>query len=336
MNFDVQTMASSCEPGRTKAYSMDIRWRVIWQRLGMGLRFREIAHRLNIAVGTAYNIYRLFQQTGGVEAKKARKRPEKCKLDHHHQIYIVGIVLENPSMYLREVCSEIRQITDTDVSPSTVCRILSAHGFTRKKVQHVAVQRSTLYRAIYASNIAHFPKEMLVWVDETGCDKRDLLRKYGYAFRGERASCQRLMVRGRRVSAFAALSCQGIMDVSITSQSVDGDKFCDFIRGSLIPNMMPFDGTNPASIVVMDNCAIHHVDEVNQLLEEAGILLIYLPPYSPDFNPIEEAFSKVKSYLKEHDDIIGAIPQIVPLVQSAFGSITEKQCQGWISDCKCY
>ena len=268
--------------------------------------------------------------------KKVRRRPDKCKLDHYHQLYIVGVVIENPSMYLREICTEIKQVTDTDVSPSTICRVLSAHGFTRKKVQHVALQRSLHYRAAYIANVAYFPKEMLVWVDETGCDKRDLLRKYGYAFRGERATCQRLLVWGRRISAIAALSCRGIVDVSITNQSVDGEKFYDFVRGCLIPNMLPFDGTNPTSVVIMDNCSIHHVLAVNQLLEDAGIVSIYLPPYSPDLNPIEEAFSWVKGYLKEHEDVMGGFPQLTPIVRSAFNSITQEQCQKWISDCKCY
>ena len=58
--------------------------------------------------------------------------------------------------------------------------------------------------------------------------------------------------------------------------------------------MLPYDGINPNSVVVMDNCAIHHVDEVRRLLEDAGIMLVDLPPYSPDFNPIETAFSHIK------------------------------------------
>lgn len=80
----------------------------------------------------------------------------------------------------------------------------------------------------------------------------------------------------------------------------------------------------------MDNCSIHHVPLVNQLLEEAGIVSIYLPPYSPDMNPIEEAFSRVKGYLKEHEDLLGLFSQPIPLVKSAFDSITQKQCQGGI------
>ena len=83
---------------------------------------------------------------------------------------------------------------------------------------------------------------MLVWVDETGCDKRDTLRKYGYSFRGERAVCQRLLARGKRVSAIAAMCWSGILDVDLTTESVNGDAFYDFVCGTLIPNMHPYDG----------------------------------------------------------------------------------------------
>ena len=64
---------------------------------------------------------------------------------------------------------------------------------------------------------------------------------------------------------------------------------------------MPFDGYNPHSIVIMDNCSIHHVLGIKEMIEETGALLLFLPPYCPDFNPIEEAFSKVKSVLRKLD-----------------------------------
>ena len=57
--------------------------------------------------------------------------------------------------------------------------------------------------------------------------------------------------------------------------------------------MMAFDGINPRSVVIMDNCSVHHVSEVKQLLEEAEILALFLPPYSPDKDPLEEALSTI-------------------------------------------
>ena len=77
--------------------------------------------------------------------------------------------------------------------------------------------------------------------------------------------------------------------------STDSDKFIDFIRGGLIPTMQPFPDKN--SILIMDNCSIHHVAEMKELIEDAGILLIFMSPYSPDYNPIEELFSYPKYYL---------------------------------------
>ena len=68
---------------------------------------------------------------------------------------------------------------------------------------------------------------------------------------------------------------------------------------SLIPNMMPFNGTNPHSVIIMDNCSVHHVSEVKSLLHQAGILAFFLPPYSPDLNPIEEAFKLCEVILEE-------------------------------------
>ena len=325
----------SIEPRRRKAYSSDIRWRIVWQRIGMCLSFRKISKNLNISVGTTVNILKLFERTGSVDPKKPRKRPEKSKLDNHHQLYIIGLILENPALYLKDICSKIREATYTDVSPSTICRMLLSHGFSRKKIQHIALQRLLSQRAAYMADISLFSRNMLVWVDETGCDKRDMLRRYGYSLRGQRAVCRRLIVRGKRVSAVAALSMNGILDFSVTTNKVDGEYFYDFVRGCLIPNMLPFDGTNSTSVVVMDNCSIHHVEEVKLLLEEAGILVVYLPPYSPDLNPIEEAFSSVKSFLKGHEDLLTCIA-LNELIKSAFSNITKEKCDGWISNCNCY
>lgn len=79
--------------------------------------------------------------------------------------------------------------------------------------------------------------------------------------------------------------------------SVDADAFFNFVRDSLIPEMQPFDGCS-SIVAVMDNCSLHHTEDVAELFRNAGILLIYLPLYSPDMNPIELAFGYVKAYLK--------------------------------------
>ena len=323
-------MSRSAEPTRRAPYSNDLRWRIVWQRIALGHGFEKIASNLNISVGTAHNIFKLFEATGEVDHKPQPKRERK--LDSHHEIYIIGMILDSPTLQLSEIASKVEEMSGTVVSTSTLCRLLASYGMTRKKVQHVALQRCLDLRASFVASVFTFSKEMFVWVDETGSNMKDMLRKYGYALRGERAVCPRLLVRGQRISAISAMSTEGIVVIELTNDSVNGEKFFDFVHGSLIPEMLPFDGYSPKSIAVMDNCSIHHVQEVADLFNSAGILLIYLPPYSPDFNPIELAFSYVKHYLKDHEDIMHIVPP-TQLVHAAFSSITARMCNSWIVHC---
>ena len=83
----------------------------------------------------------------------------------------------------------------------------------------------------------------------------------------------------------------------------------------------------------MDNASIHHVNGVVDLIEnQAGARLLFLPPYSPDLNPLEEVFSQVKAIIKQNDQLfqVTIIPRA--LLMMAFGMITEEQCRSYISD----
>ena len=111
-------------------------------------------------------------------------------------------------------------------------------------------------------------------------------------------------------------------------------RFFDFVRGSLIPYMHAFDGSSsPRSTLVLDNCSIHRVDEVLELSRSTGIVVMFLPPYSPDYNPAEEAFSYVKYYLKRHDDLLQQLLDKTLIIKSAFESITAQLACAWIADC---
>ncbi len=216
-----------------------------------------------------------------------------------------------------------------------MCRLLRRNGFSRKKVQQVAKQRCIDYRAAYLANILQLSKECLVFVDETGCAARDHVRKFGYSLQGEPAVYHRFLVSGKRVSAIAAISSEGLLGVELTTGTNNADSFADFVRGTLVPNMQPFDGSSPNSVAVMDNCTIHHVEFVKDIFRKAGIVVIFLPPYSPDYNPIELTFSTIKYYLKEHDTVLQALParNALHVIQTAFDSITPQQCKAWIQHC---
>ena len=179
----------------------------------------------------------------------------------------------------------------------------------------VALQRCESLRAIFMAEILLYNREQFVWIDETGCNARNYRRKFGYSLRGTRAECNSLLVRGSRISS-TTLHCDG---VKTTTETVNADIFYDFVRGEIIPNMNQFDGCSTRSVVIM--------------FTTAGILLLWLPPYSPDLNPIEEAFfNSVKAYLRAHDDTLqlSSVDRL-PIIHAVFQSITQQKCNGWIS-----
>ena len=128
----------------------------------------------------------------------------------------------------------------------------------------------------------------------------------------------RFLHRGNRVSAITAMCTDGIIatdSAELFHGTLNGDRLLDFLRGGLIPEMLPFDGSSPRSVLVLDNCSVHHVSSALEALRQAGILVMFLLPYSPDLNPVEELFSAIKYYLKEHDDILQAMPDPTPLIK---------------------
>ena len=130
---------------------------------------------------------------------------------------------------------------------------------------------------------------------------------------------------------------EGILEYETVQSSVDGDTFYEFVNLKLLPLLMPFDGKNHHSVMVMDNASTHHVNGISELIATAGSLLIYLPPYSPDYNPIEEAFSKVKTVIETYEQELELDGMdLKDLVLLAFAQITLTDCYNWIKHCGIY
>ena len=300
----------------------------------MNLTYNKIASNLNVSIATSQRIYTKFVQTGTIDPIKLVERRDIRRLDEHQELHVIGLILNEPFMYLGELCQQIQSDFGLEVSPASICRLLKRYGpygMTRKKIRQVAKQRCFSLRGAFMAHSFMFSRDMFVWVDETGADNRDHIRKYGYALKGMTSESTRLLVRGKRTNAVVGLTSSGIIASKITQTTMNGDTFFDFVRSSLLPMMQQFDGSSPHSILVMDNCSIHHVAEVKELFQGAGIVLLFLPPYSPDLNPVEEAFSYVKNYLRKHDELLQAISDPTDIIQAALDSITPENCNAWIN-----
>ena len=232
-------MSQSAEPSRKKAYSNDLRWRIVYQRIAMNLSFQKVADNLNVSTSTAHRIFSRFMQTSQVDPATCSSREDLRKLDEQSELHVIGLVLEAPALYLGEVCKDVLDLFGVAISPSTICRLLSRYGITRKKIRQVATQRCEMLRGQFMSHCFLFKREMFVWADETGVDKRNHIRKFGYSLRGQTPVCHRLLTRGKKINAIAAMSSDGMIAVETTSDTVNGETFFDFLRGTLIPQMMP-------------------------------------------------------------------------------------------------
>ena len=199
---------------------------------------------------------------------------------------------------------------------------------------HVAIQRSDELRAKFMAEVSLYDPSMLIWLDESGCDIRNTIRKYGYSMRGLPLCDQRLLVRGNRYSTIPIISLEGVHDVYIAEGCVNEDVFENFIDECLLPILKPFNGSNPHSVVIMDNTSIHHVDRVSHLVETiAGARLCYLPPYSPDLNPAEGVFSQVKNTMKMNNTLFEVTLAPRAILAMIFGMVTAENCYGHISHC---
>jgi transposase len=132
----------------------------------------------------------------------------------------------------------------------------------------------------------------LVFVDEMGSNT-SLHELYAYSPRGERAYCSVARNRGRNTTLLASMGLGGMGPSMVVEGGVDGAVFETYLREVLLPAL------NEGDVLVMDNLSVHKSERVRELIEREGVEVLYLPPYSPDFNPIEEAFSKIKNLLRK-------------------------------------
>lgn len=118
--------------------------------------------------------------------------------------------------------------------------------------------------------------------------------EYGWAPSAERVYDSRPKGKKEWVSLIAAISLNGVMaeQALVISDTVNKNAFLAFLETTLLPTL------SPGSVIVMDNWSVHHGEDVRELVEHFGCELLYLPTYSPDLNPIEHLFAKLKAFIK--------------------------------------
>lgn len=206
-------------------------------------------------------------------------------------------LLEKPELYLEEMAVFLWDEFEVLVSPSSISRALRSSNWSKKTARRVAKERNPDLRDLYLHNLSHFRSYHLVYVDESGCDKLIGFRKTGWSPFGVTPVQIAKLHRGRRYQILPAYSQDGIILSRVFQGTTEGEIFEDFVE-QLLPHCGRW--PEPKSVIVMDNASFHRTERVERLCYEAGVKLVYLPPYSPDLNPIEEFFAELKAFVKKN------------------------------------
>ena len=177
--------------------------------------------------------------------------------------------------------------------------------------------------------ISGFKASDLVFLDESGCNT-DMTRRYAYSLGGSRAVDSAPLSKPKNTTILSSIQLDGTLRYTTFSGGTTVERFKRYLETDLLPHL------NGNSVLIMDNMKSHHAKAVKNLLDSSGIRYTYLPPYSlppysPDLNPIEKLWSKVKSLLRKFKArSLDALPNAI---QHAFQNVSPSDCSGWFRSC---
>jgi transposase len=192
-----------------------------------------------------------------------------------------------------------------------------------QKKSQLATERDEEARGLWRWLASHFDARRLMFVDESGFNT-SMTRLRARAPRGKRAYGKVPRNRGKNTTLIAAITLQGAMGESMTVEGVtDSLAFEAYVEHFLAPSL------REGQVVVLDGLGAHRTDKVRELVVGRGADLVYLPSYSPDMNPIEEAFSKIKQLVRK----VGARGReaLVEAIGRALTAVTTEDAAGWFA-----
>ncbi|ELU42805.1 transposase domain-containing protein [Rhizoctonia solani AG-1 IA] len=318
--------------------SPELRWPVVYWYIELEWNADECARISQRSRSSIFRVIRCFLENGTVLSPRfSTGRPQILSTKDRN--YILALLQARPSLYLDEIQLALYTHQEVNVSLSTISRALVAAAYSRKSISWEALERNEALRAAWQAQWGIYDASAFLWVDECGIDDRSSQRLFGYAPIGHHCVERSFFYHDVKYLALPVLGVEGILGISIFEGAVTKERFLHFLRTQVAPLLNPFSPKGVSRcILVCDNCAIHHDEEIRQLVEDEcalmlGAKLCYLPPYSPDFNPIEEAFSKAKSWLRRHNTQLIEPAQHPWLIHQAMLSITPDNALGWIENC---
>ncbi|WP_076611132.1 IS630-like element ISAzs37 family transposase [Azospirillum sp. B510] len=292
-------------------YSQDLRDRVA-AAVSSGCSARAAAARFSISVSTAIRWAKRLGAEGHAQARPMGG-DHRSRLSDHREA-VLTLVAHQPDLTLEEIRAELNARHGVSVSLGTVWRFLKAQNLTLKKTLHAAEQQRDdvveARRAFIRRQPALDP-ERLVFLDETWAST-NMTRRHGRCARGLRLLAPVPHGHWKTTTLIAGLRTTGIVAPYVLDGPINATVFRAYVEQVLAPTLQSGD------ILILDNLSSHKVAGVREAVEARGARVLYLPPYSPDLNPIEQAFAKLKALLRKaaersRDGLWNAIGRIIDI-----------------------
>lgn len=296
-------------------YSEDLRIRVI-EAVESGASRRAAAARFGVGVSSAIRWVAAFRATGRTSALPQGGDMRQEKIEDHAEL-LLDAMEAAPDMTLEEYRALLLRERGASFSVSTVWRFFHRRRITvKKKTGHASEQARedvAARREAWFEAQPDLDPERLVFVDETGTSTK-MARLRGRSPRGQR--CRAPIPHGhwKTTTLVAGLRLNGMTAPMVIDGAMNGDAFLAWTRRMLVPTLREGD------VVVMDNLPAHKVAGVREAIEAAGARLEFLPPYSPDFNPIEQAFAQIKAFLRK--EAARTVPTLWTAIANALDAVT--------------
>ena len=302
-------------------YSKDLRERVAAAvDHGEGSQ-REIARGFRVSLTFVFRLLRRRRDAGTLDPKPHGGGPTPAlgPDDQHRLHQLIG---EQPDATLEQ----LRQLGGFSCSLTTLWRALRRRDLTRKKKALHADERDRpdvqQKRRSFRRKVKAIEPERLIFVDETGVTTA-MTPAYAWAPRGERAYAS-APGSWESVTVTAALGLDGVRAPLVFPGSTNAATFQAYVEEVLVPAL------HEGDVVVFDNLSAHLAPAVEEAIERAGASVLPLPPYSPDYTPIEEMYSKVKEFLKRVAARVKG--DLYDAIGDALKEVTPQDIIGWFEE----
>lgn len=286
---------------------------------------REVALRFDVSESWVRRIKQERREQGKLAPSTTRKRPKSWE---PYADWILAKLDAQPDIYLRELVAAAEDELDWEVSDITLSRACRALKRTRKKKTLLAAEQKRedvveARRQWVAEQLTIVP-DKVVFLDETWA-KTNMTRTYGRSLRGTRLVQYVPNGRWQTNTFLGAMRSTGFVAPLCVEGAINGRVFLAWVEQHLVPTLKQGD------VVVMDNLSSHKVKGVVEAIAAVGAEVRYLPPYSPDLNPIELAFSKFKRLLR--DGAQRTIEKLTELCGRVLDLFTEHECRNYLRHC---